>query len=49
MKSRNKVATNPLLKKGHAHKSVKDYDRKKSKKQIRDELNASLEKKPSTN
>lgn len=30
-KPRNKTAIDPLLSKGHAHKSPKDYDRKREK------------------
>lgn len=35
-KPRNPTATDPRLKKGHAHKSRKDYDRKAQKKQLKD-------------
>jgi hypothetical protein len=38
MKPRNTTATDPRLKKGHAHKSKKDYDRKREKKVTPDEL-----------
>ena len=34
MKPKNKVAINPLLKKSHAHKSAKDYDRAKTKQDV---------------
>jgi len=37
-KPRNATATDPRLKKGHAHKSAKDYDRKAQKKQLKDAL-----------
>ena len=35
MKPRNETATDPRLKKGHAHKSKKDYDRKQQKKDLK--------------
>ena len=35
LKPKNKAAINPILKKGHAHKSVKDYDRKKAKQETK--------------
>jgi hypothetical protein len=38
MKPRNTTATDPRLKKGHAHKSKNDYDRKKEKKVATHEL-----------
>jgi len=39
-KPRNSTATDPRLKKGHAHKSGKDYDRKVQKKQLKDAVAA---------
>ena len=41
MKPRNKTATSPLMKKGHAHKSKKDYDRKREKVKLKKELETS--------
>ncbi len=38
MKLRNTTATDPRLKKGHAHKSKKDYNRKEEKQKLKDEL-----------
>ena len=38
MKPRNATATDPRLKKGHAHKSKKDYDRKAEKRSLKREL-----------
>ena len=38
MKPRNKTAISPLLKKGHAHTSKKDYDRKREKLALKKEL-----------
>jgi hypothetical protein len=38
MKPRNKPATSPLMKKGHAHKSIKDYDRKREKLKLKSEI-----------
>ena len=38
MKPRNTIATDPRLKKGHAHKSKNDYDRKREKKVAKHEL-----------
>ena len=35
---RNPTATDPRLKKGHAHRSKKDYDRKHEKRKLRREL-----------
>lgn len=37
MKPRNKP--NPVMNKGHAHKSDKDYDRKRDKKELKQEIN----------
>ncbi len=41
MKPRNKTAISPLMKKGHVHKSKKDYDRKLEKDKLREEIKAS--------
>jgi len=41
MKPRNKTATSPLMKKGHAHKSKKDYDRKREKEKLKKEIERS--------
>lgn len=35
---RNPTATDPRLKKGHAHRSKKDYDRKLEKQKLKREL-----------
>lgn len=35
---RNPTATDPLLKKGHAHRSKKDYDRRLEKQKLKHEL-----------
>ncbi|WP_423907850.1 hypothetical protein [Candidatus Spongiihabitans sp.] len=35
---RNKIAISPLLKKGHAHQSKKDYNREKEKEKLKDAL-----------
>ena len=41
MKPRNKTATSALMKKGHAHKSKKDYDRKREKAELKKEVETS--------
>lgn len=43
MKPRNKTATSPLLKKGHAHRSKKDYDRKRDKVGLQKEIKQSTD------
>jgi hypothetical protein len=45
MKPRNTTATDPRLKKGHAHKSSKDYDRKREKQVPKGELPGAAGKK----
>ena len=45
MKPRNTTARDPRLKKGHAHKSKKDYDRKEQKKKLKEELGRGKESK----
>jgi len=44
MKPRNTTATDPRLKKGHAHKSKKDYDRKQEKQKAKDALADKVER-----
>jgi len=41
MKPRNKTAISPLMKKGHAHKSKKDYDRKREKAELKKAIQTS--------
>jgi len=38
IKPRNKTALSPLLKKGHAHRTSKDYNRQKAKRVLKKEI-----------
>jgi hypothetical protein len=42
IKSRNKTAISPLLKKGHAHRTSKDYNRQREKQALKKELSQNL-------
>jgi len=45
MKPKNTTATDPRLKKGHAHKSKKDYDRKEGKRVPKGEVSDATNRK----
>jgi hypothetical protein len=42
IKPRNKNAVSPLLKKGHVHRTSKDYNRQKQKQALKQEISRDL-------